>query len=83
VYDFADPAVLPFPELARFDGLENVIGWESDETIAFEIGYDIRKSDGAKYNDLTDQEQSELDHNAPLWAEVKEVKRRTRSRISK
>lgn len=80
VYDFADPTVLPFPELARFDGLENVIGWESDETIAFEVGYDVRKSDGAKYNDLTDQEQSELDHNAQLLTEVNETKRWTRSR---
>jgi hypothetical protein len=78
LYDFTDPMVLPFPELARFEGLERVIGWESDRTVAFEIAYSARKSDGARYMDLTDEEQLELDRNPTQWLEVKEEMRWTR-----
>ncbi len=61
-FDFSNPAVLPLPEIERCNGVTDpVIGWVDNDTFAFSVYYDIRKSDGARYDDLSEEEQNALD----------------------
>jgi hypothetical protein len=72
LYDFSDPSTLPLPEFKRFEGIENVIGWEDNIAIIFECHYDTRASDGVKYSDLSPEEQHELDAGLTPWGSRRE-----------
>lgn len=61
-FDFSNPVILPLPEIERCDGVTDpVIGWVDNDTFVFSVYYDIRKSDGARYDDLSEEEQNALD----------------------
>ncbi len=68
-FDFSDPGNLPLPEIERCqDVTDPVIGWVDNNRFAFTISYDVRKSDGTKYQDLLEEEQDLLDED-PLQVE--------------
>jgi len=72
-FDFSNPSVLPLPEIERCDGVTDpVIGWIDNDTFAFTVSYDVRKSDGAKYQDLSEEEQDVLDKDLSQLGEVTE-----------
>jgi len=72
-FDFANPFVLPLPEIERCDGVTDpVIGWIDNDTFAFTVSYGIRKSDGLKYQDLSEEEQNVLDKDLSQLGEVTE-----------
>lgn len=72
-FDFADPAKLPFPEIERFDGITDpVIGWVDNDTFAYTVSYDVRKTDGVKYKDLSAEEQDILDEDVAQLGETME-----------
>ena len=60
LFDFRNPEQPPYPELARFENLDGCEGWIDNETFVLkhEVGY--RKSDGALYDSLSDEEQEVL-----------------------
>ena len=64
VYDFSNPTLLPLPELERFevDGYAKLEG----NTLTIEQELEYRLSDGAFYNDLSEEEQKILDANHKL-----------------
>jgi hypothetical protein len=72
IYDFSEPSQLPLTKLGRFEDWESVVGWENNDTFVFECDYQIRKSDGAKYNTLSEEEQIELDRDNALSTYVRE-----------
>ena len=72
-YDFLDPSCLPLPEIDRCDGITDpVIGWVDDETFVFTVNYDVRKSDGKKYVELSDAEKDAVDEDTSQIEEVTE-----------
>ncbi|MBP8240865.1 MAG: hypothetical protein KAX36_00705 [Thermoflexales bacterium] len=73
IYDFSDPAKLPLPQIARFDGLENAIGWEADGAFSFTRSHLVRATDGVRYSLLADEEQERLDKDLTLQAFVEET----------
>lgn len=58
-YDFRIPK-LPVLELERFD-YDKFHGWNEDGTASLDVEYEIRKSDGKKYRDMTEEEQDALE----------------------
>jgi hypothetical protein len=57
-FDFSDPENLPLPEIDRCGGITDpVIGWMDNDKFVFTVAYEIRKSDGKKYKELSDEEQ--------------------------
>lgn len=75
-YDFTNPTVLPLPDLGGIsDFFEEALGWETNDTFAARIEYDIRKSDGARYADLSWDEMMELDRNPDVMQTISEVVR--------
>jgi hypothetical protein len=72
-FDFSDPTTLPLPEIKRCqDVTDPVIGWVDNDTFAFTVSYDTRKSDGVKYQDLSDEEQAVLDKDPTQLGDVTE-----------
>ncbi len=72
-FDFSDPTKLPLLEVDRCqDVTDPVIGWVDNDKFAFTISYAIRKSDGAKYKDLSEEEQALLDKIPSQLGEVAE-----------
>ncbi len=72
-YDFSDPSRLPLAEIERYENVTDpVIGWKDNETFIFTTAYDIRKSDGQKYSDLSDEEQDLLDNEPSQIEELTE-----------
>jgi hypothetical protein len=71
IYDFTNPTTLPLQELHRFDidGKFSIC----DNIISIEQEVEYRKSDGALYDDLSDDEQKELDSNFPKLSAYKMV----------
>jgi hypothetical protein len=65
-YDFRHPEQLPLPELARVGSLEACQGWIDNETFVLTHEVEIRKSDGARYDSLSLEEQSFLDNDYSL-----------------
>ncbi len=65
-FDFSNPDVLPYAELARIDAPDVIKGWKDDETFVYEAEQKIRKSDGKLYDDLSEEEQAELNKNPSL-----------------
>jgi hypothetical protein len=66
VFDFRDPGNLPYPELARFEALDGCDGWTDNDTFVLRREITIRKSDGANYDSLSEQEQEVLDNDSSL-----------------
>jgi hypothetical protein len=62
-YDFQRPSQLPLTELARLDGLEDCRGWIDNETFVLTREIEVRKSDGARYDSLSPEEQAMLDND--------------------
>jgi hypothetical protein len=79
LYDFSDPSKLPYREIARFEELEKVAGWEDKNTIVFACEVERRKSDKMPYRSLSEEEQNELHDNPDLVEYVIEQFRWTRS----
>ncbi|HQE92041.1 MAG TPA: hypothetical protein PLH19_04600 [Anaerolineae bacterium] len=72
-FDFSNPSVLPLPEIERCDGVTDpVIGWTDNDTFAFTVSYDVRKSDGVKYQNLSAEEQDVLDKDLSQLGDVTE-----------
>jgi hypothetical protein len=70
-FDFSDPANLPLPEIDRCEDITDpVIGWIDNETFVFTVCYEVRKADGIKYSDLSDQEQDVVDQDRSQLEEV-------------
>jgi hypothetical protein len=66
LFDFRNPAILPYPELARFEALDGFDGWKDNDTVVLIREVPIRKSDGATYESLSEQEQEVLDNDETL-----------------
>lgn len=60
-YDFSKPDKLPYRELKRVGPLETPHGWDN-EVFRLDVEVEIRKSDGAPYDELSEQEQDDLDN---------------------
>lgn len=73
IYDFTNPEVLPLPEIERFD-VDGYVKIEGN-TLIIEQELEYRLSDGKLYNDLSDDEQKELDNNFPKLSAYKMVSR--------
>ncbi len=65
-FDFANPDELPYREIARIGMLDEVGGWKDNETFVLTIEQEIRKSDAKLYDELSREEQEELDSNSDL-----------------
>jgi hypothetical protein len=65
-YDFREPDILPFPEMQRFDNLSDSNGWLDNETFELKKEIALRKSDGALYEALSDEEMEILDKDQSL-----------------
>lgn len=70
--DFRNPEQLPLPELARCGDVIDCEGWLDNDTFAFTREFEARKSDGAPYNSLTEEEQDVLDKTPSSIEERKE-----------
>lgn len=66
VYDFREPENMPYPELVRFEALDGCDGWIDNDTFVLRREISIRKSDGAEYESLSEQEQEILDNDSTL-----------------
>lgn len=66
IFDFQNPETMPYPELARFEELDKCDGWIDNDTFVFKHDRAIRKSDGATYESLSEQEQEILDNDSTL-----------------
>jgi hypothetical protein len=62
-FRFSTPEVLLYRELARIRSLDEVEGWRDNDTLVHMIGHDVRRSDGKPYNELSEEEQAELDND--------------------
>ncbi len=72
-FDFSNPSVLPLPEIERCEGVTDpVIGWTDNDTFAFTVSYGVRKSDGVKYQNLSEEEQDVLDKDLSQLGNVTE-----------
>lgn len=56
IYDFSDPMNLPYKELSIQDAPDN-FDWVDNETAKIEHEVEIRKSDGKRLSELTEEEQ--------------------------
>lgn len=65
-YDFREPEKLPYPELGRFDNISDSSGWLDNETFELKKELELRKSDGALYESLSDEEMEILDKDRSL-----------------
>jgi len=65
-YDFHEPENLPYRELLRIEGLDGCEGWIDNEIFALKREIRMRKSDGALYDLLTDEEQEILANDESL-----------------
>jgi len=63
---FSTLDVVPYRELARTRSLDEVEGWKGNETLVLRIGHGVRKSDGRPYDELSEEEQAELDNEPSL-----------------
>lgn len=66
IFDFGNPEIMPYPELARFEGLDDCDGWKDSNTFVLRREIAIRKSDGATYESLPEREQEVLDNDSTL-----------------
>jgi hypothetical protein len=66
IFDFRNPEIMPYPELARFEALDDCDGWKDNDTFVLKREIAIRKSDGATYESLSEQEQDVLDNDSTL-----------------
>jgi hypothetical protein len=57
-YDFTVPR-LPVLELQRFD-YDDFHGWNDDGTASLTASFEVRKSDGKRYYDMTEEEQDTI-----------------------
>jgi hypothetical protein len=65
-FDFSNPDILPYRELARVEMLDEVEGWKDNETFTLRVEQEFRKSDGKLYRDLSYEEQERLDNDPSL-----------------
>ena len=65
-YDFRTPEDLPFIELNRIDGLSDAKGWKDNDTFILTREIQVRRSDGAPYDSLSEEEQDRLDSDDTL-----------------
>lgn len=73
LYDFREPEKLPYPEIARFDNLDDSDGWLDNDTFVLSQEVELRKSDGVPYKILSEEEQDFLDKDATLLGYRKET----------
>jgi len=71
LFDFREPLKLPYPELGRWDEVEEFDTWESNGTLRLVRIRDIRKSDGKLIDDLPEEEIPKLDAD---WGELRVTK---------
>ncbi len=80
-FDFAEPDLLPYKELLRVDGLDTCNGWLDENTFRMTLEIHVRKADSRPYNELSDNEQDEMDENDDLGTYVKRESLVTRAQI--
>lgn len=74
LFDFSDPMKLPHPEIARAnDQVYDDSVWNEDGSIALVQEVLVRASDKKPYDDLTEEEQNELDESDDSIAEINVV----------
>lgn len=56
LFDFRDPLNVPWPELGRWEDVEEMDYWKDDNTIILSRTIELRKSDGKLMDELTDDE---------------------------
>jgi hypothetical protein len=59
--DFREPDLLPLPELGVVEGVEDGGRWVSNNTYSMKCEIEVRKSDKAPYDSLSEAEQDALD----------------------
>ena len=65
-YDFRTPDQLPYTELGRVSHLAGCEGWLDNENFALTQEVEFRKSDGAPYEGLSEEERDVLDEDRSL-----------------
>jgi len=65
-YDFREPEKLPYKEMARYGIIDDSSGWLDNETFILKKEIALRKSDGALYESLSDEEMEILDKDQSL-----------------
>jgi hypothetical protein len=60
-YDFRTPDKLPYQELGRISDTLNITGWTDNNIFQVQQGIHTRKSDGARYDELSETEQDKID----------------------
>ena len=66
IFDFRNPEIIPYPEIARFESQDGCDGWADNDTFVLRHEVAIRKSDGTLYESLSKQEQEILDKDSSL-----------------
>jgi hypothetical protein len=61
-YDFQTPDKLPYKELDRISEISSVEGWIDNRTCQIQQGITFRKNDGARYDELSEIEQTQIDN---------------------
>jgi len=74
-YDFSEPLNLPLTEIGRINEIGKVIGWESEDVFAVEHEFTIRKSDGRRFESLSESEQEEYFKNESAFSYQTEILR--------
>lgn len=62
-YDFRTPDKLPYQELGRISDTSTVTGWTDNNTFQVQQHIQLRKNDGARYDDLSEEEQYKMDNH--------------------
>jgi hypothetical protein len=60
-YDFRIPDKLPYKELGRISDTLSIAGWTDNNNFQFQQGVRLRKSDRARYEELSKTEQDKID----------------------
>lgn len=61
LFDFTDPDLLPYREIGRYSEMfYDFKGWKDDDTLLLTRDVDYRKSDGKKFDELTEEEWKDV-----------------------
>ena len=80
-FDFSKPDFLPYKELLRVDDLDICEGWLDENTFRMTKEIYVRKADNRPYQELSENQQGEIDGNVDLATYVKREELVTREQI--
>ena len=66
MFDFRNPDELPYKEMTRISNIDKCEGWTDNYTFVLKQEIEFRKSDGALYDELSEEDQDVLDKDLSL-----------------